>query len=84
MADTAGRMLGDGVGFIIMGPSSMEPELYIKTHGSESRGQERAKRIAKNKTRDELLCAFWEAIYSHHLMPGIRKSVYLKYLAHEL
>ena len=28
----------------------------IKTHGSESRGQERAKRIAKNKTRNELPC----------------------------
>jgi len=27
----------------------------IKTHGSESQGQERAKRIAKNKMRDELL-----------------------------
>ena len=31
----------------------------IKTHGSELRGQERAKRIAKNKTRDELLCVFY-------------------------
>ena len=31
----------------------------IKTHGSESRGQERAKQIAKNKTRDELLCVFY-------------------------
>jgi len=31
--------------------------ISIKTHGSESRGQERAKRSPKNKTRDELLCA---------------------------
>ena len=31
----------------------------IKTHGSESQGQERAKRIAKNKTRNELLCVFY-------------------------
>jgi len=33
--------------------------IYIKTHGSESRGQERAKRIVKNKTCDELLCVFY-------------------------
>ena len=29
-----------------------------KTHGSESQGQERAKRIANNRTRDNLLCVF--------------------------
>ena len=33
--------------------------VYIKTHGSESQGQERAKRIDKNKTRDELLFVFY-------------------------
>ena len=32
---------------------------YIKTNGSESRGQERAKRITKNKMRDELLYVFY-------------------------
>jgi len=31
----------------------------FKTHGSESRGQERAKRIAKNKTHDKLMCVFY-------------------------
>jgi len=31
----------------------------IKTHGSESQGQERAKRITKNKMHDELLCVFY-------------------------
>ena len=35
----------------------MEEEyLKIKTHGSELQGQERAKQIAKNQTRDKLLC----------------------------
>ena len=33
--------------------------LRTKTHGSELRGQERAKRIAKNKMWDELLCVFY-------------------------
>ena len=41
---------------LALGPSIF---IFIKTHGSESRGQERAKRIAKNKTRDELLCFFY-------------------------
>ena len=33
--------------------------LSIKTHGSESQGQQRAKRITKNNMRDELLCVFY-------------------------
>ena len=37
----------------------MSTTTVIKTHGSEWRGQERVKRIAKNKTRDELLCVFY-------------------------
>jgi len=36
----------------------------IKTHGSESQGQERAKRIAKNKMRDALLCFLHELTFS--------------------
>jgi len=30
-----------------------------KIHGSELQGQERAKQITKNKTRDKLLCVFY-------------------------
>jgi len=33
--------------------------INIKTRGSELWGQERAKRIAKNKTRVELMCVFY-------------------------
>jgi len=33
--------------------------IIIKTHGSESWGQERANRITKNKTRNELLSVFY-------------------------
>ena len=43
--------------------------LWFKTHGSEWQGQERAKRIANNKTRDELLCVFSQAnifVIWHH------------------
>ena len=39
----------------------------IKTNGSESRGQERAKRITKNKTRDELLCVFYTSERFHNM-----------------
>ena len=43
--------------------SSMDNSVAeIKTHGSELQGQERAKRIAKSKTRDELLCVFIDSI----------------------
>jgi len=38
----------------------------IKTHGSESWGQERAKQIAKNKMHDELLCLLHEQTIWHH------------------
>jgi len=31
----------------------------IKSHSGESRGQERAKQIVKNKMRDELVCVFY-------------------------
>ena len=51
--------------------------IYIKTYGSESRGQE-AKRIAKNKTCDELLCAtrtkvfvIWRRNHSQHLSTSV-------------
>jgi len=40
----------------------------IKTHGSESQGQERAKRIAKNKMRDKLLCVFYMSERFHNMM----------------
>jgi len=43
-------------------------EHYIKTHGSESRGQERAKQIAKNKTHDELLYVFYTSEYFCNMM----------------
>ena len=39
----------------------------IKTHGSESQGQERAKRITKHKTHDELLCVFYTSKYFHNM-----------------
>jgi len=42
--------------------------LHIKTHGSESRGQERAKRITKNKTHDKLLCAFYTSECFRNMM----------------
>jgi len=41
---------------------------FIKTHGSESRGQERAKQITKNKMRDELLCVFYMSERIHNMM----------------
>ena len=40
---------------------------YIKTHGSESQGQERAKRITKNKTSDKLLCVFYMSERFHNM-----------------
>jgi len=47
----------------------------IKTHSSESRGQERAKWITKNKTHDEQLCVFY---MSKHFV--INHSQYISWL----
>ena len=42
-------------------------ESHIKTNGSESRGQERAKQITKNKMRDKLLCVFYTSKHFHNM-----------------